>query len=56
MGTLQNLGRKGVKAQEFAFTLTSVGQVATALMQAFRNGQVEVPDSPELRAELLASS
>jgi hypothetical protein len=53
MGTLQDLGRQGVRAQEFAFTLTSVGQVATALMQAFRNGQVEVPETPELRAELL---
>ena len=53
-GLLQSLARQGVNAREFTFSLTSVGQVATALVQAFHNGLVEVPDSPELRSELLA--
>lgn len=53
-GLLQSLARQGVNAKEFTFSLTSVGQVATALVQAFHNRLVEIPDSPELRAELLA--
>ena len=53
VGTLQNLNRAGVKANEFVFSTSSVGQVATALVQAFRNQQVEIPDSAALKEELL---
>lgn len=53
VGTMQNLNRRGVKAVEFPFTTTSVGQVATALVMAFRNHQITVPHTPELREELL---
>ena len=51
--SLQQLNRMGVRAEEFAFTSTSVGQVATALVQAFRSRQIVVPDNPALREELL---
>jgi non-ribosomal peptide synthetase component F len=36
------------------FTATSVGQVATALVQTFRNHQITVPDVGSLKAELIA--
>jgi len=53
VGSLQNLNRRRVKAHEFTFSATSVGQVATALVQAFRNRQVEIPDNAALKEELL---
>lgn len=53
VGTMQNLNRRGVRAVEFAFTTTSVGQLAAALVMAFRNHQVTVPHTPALREELL---
>lgn len=53
-GLLQSLNRRGVTAKEFAFTVNSVGQIATSLVQVFHNRLIEIPDTPELRAELLA--
>ena len=53
VGSIQNLNRRGVRAQEWAFTSSSVGQVATALVQVFRNRQIWVPDSEPLKKELL---
>jgi hypothetical protein len=53
LGTLQALNRRRVRAKEWPFTTSSVGQVATALVQAFRNRQIVVPDSPGLKDELL---
>jgi hypothetical protein len=53
VGNLQSLNRRGVKAKEFIFSTSSVGQVATALVQAFRNGQIHVPNVKVLREELL---
>lgn len=53
VGNLQNLNRRGVKAEEWQFTATSVGEVATALVQAFRSRQIWVPNLPTLREELL---
>lgn len=53
VGTLQNLNRRGVKAEEFVFTATSVGQIATALVQTFRNRLIWIPDAPVLKDELL---
>lgn len=51
---VQSLKQIGVQAQEWPFTATSVGQVATSLVQVFHNGLVQVPDTPELETELLA--
>lgn len=53
VGSVQDLNRRGIRASEWAFTSTSVGQVATALVQVFRNRQIHVPEHPVLRDELL---
>jgi hypothetical protein len=53
VGNLQSLNRRGVRAKEFVFSSSSVGQIATALVQAFRNQQIQVPGAPELKEELL---
>jgi len=52
-GSIQNLNLRGVRAKEWNFTTTSVGEVASALVQTFRNRQIHVPDNPILREELL---
>ena len=52
-GNVQNLNRRGVKASEWNFTATSVGEVATALVSTFRTRQIHVPDSKVLKEELL---
>lgn len=54
VGNIQSLNRRGVRAGAFVFGATSVGQVATALVQAFRNRQIEVPDYKSLRDELVS--
>ncbi len=46
VGSLQQLRRHGVRASEWAFTATSVGQVATALVQVFANGQIASRTAP----------
>ncbi len=53
MGYIQQLQKSGVKAEEFPFTTSSVGLVATSLVQAFHNGQIAVPHYPALEEELL---
>ena len=53
MGSVQSMARRGIRAKEFAFSATSVGQIATALVQTFRNRAIRVPHSKELRDELL---
>lgn len=53
VGSLQSLNRRGVRAQEWRFTATSVGLIATALTQTFRNRCISVPHTPALRTELL---
>lgn len=53
IGSIQGLNKRGVKAQEWRFTATSVGQVATALVQAFRNHAIALPHGETLRKELL---
>jgi hypothetical protein len=53
MGNIQNLNRRGVRAKEFKFSTSSVGEVATALVQVFRNRQIDVPDILTLKDELL---
>ena len=52
-GSIQSLNLRGVRAKEFNFTSTSVGEVASALVQTFRNRQIDVPDLPILKDELL---
>jgi hypothetical protein len=52
-GSIQNLNLRGVRAKEWNFTSTSVGEVATALVQTFRNRQIHVPNLPVLKDELL---
>lgn len=56
-GNVLNLNRRGVRAKEFPFTATSVGTVATALVQTFRSRQIYVPARPPagpvLKDELL---
>ena len=52
-GSIQNLNLRGVRAKEWNFTTTSVGEVASALVQTFRNRQIFVPDLPILKDELL---
>jgi hypothetical protein len=52
-GSIQNLNLRGVRAKEWNFTTTSVGEVASALVQTFRNRQIHIPDLPVLREELL---
>ena len=53
VGHLQNLNKRGVKAEEFTFGATTVGQVATSLVQTFRNQLIVIPDAPVLKDELL---
>lgn len=52
-GSIQNLNLRGVRAKEWVFTSSSVGEVATSLVQAFRNRQIHVPNLPMLKDELL---
>lgn len=54
IGTLQDLNREGVRAQEWTFSASSVGLIATALVQTFRNRLIEVPHSRVLQDELLS--
>jgi len=53
VGSLQGLNRRGIRAEEWRFSATSVGLVATALTQTFRNHCILVPHSDILRTELL---
>jgi hypothetical protein len=51
---VQRLNRRGVRAKEFKFTASSVGEVASALTSTFRNRQIFIPNTRELKEELLA--
>lgn len=53
-GAGQNLNRRGVRAKEWEFTVTSVGKVASALVQLFRNRLIWLYGTRELREELLS--
>lgn len=52
-GGVQNLTSRGVRAQVWNFTSTSVGRVASSLVQSLRDGRCVLPNSSELRDELL---
>ena len=47
------MNTRGVRAKEYPFTTTSVGEIASALVHTFRNRQIHVPGSPALKDELL---
>ncbi len=50
---VEQLRRAGVGCTEFVFTSSSVGRLATALMQALRGHLIDLPDDKDLRDELL---
>ncbi len=52
IGLIQRLNARGVRALEFPFTSQSVNRVASALVVAFQNRLVLLPDDRELRDEL----
>jgi hypothetical protein len=54
VGNIQSLNRRGIRATAFPFGATTVGQIATALVQAFRNRQIEVPDHKPFRDEMIS--
>jgi len=52
VGLAQRLRSKGVRVDEFPFTAQSVGRIASSLHLCLRNRTIDLPDDPELRAEL----
>jgi phage terminase large subunit-like protein len=51
---VEQLRKAGLSTQEFTFTSSSVGKIATAIMQALRSRLLVLPDDDELRKELLS--
>jgi hypothetical protein len=51
---IEQLRRAGVSCTEFVFTSSSVGRLATAIMQALRSRLIDLPDDADLRKELLS--
>lgn len=52
IGLLQRLRAKGLKAEEFAFTQSSVGRLASTLYGVIRDRNLLIPDDPDLIDEL----
>ena len=52
IGLLQRLKTKGLRADEFAFSQSSVGRLASALYGLLRDRTLSIPDDPELIEEL----
>ncbi len=50
---VEQLRRADVMCREFVFTSSSVGHLATAIMQALRGRLLVLPDDEELRKEIL---
>ena len=50
---IEQVRKAGVRTEEFVFSSSSVGKLATAIMQAFRGRTLLLPDDEELRRELL---
>ena len=48
----QRLKRRGITVQEFTFSQSSVGKLATTLLQLIRERSLALPDEPELLDEL----
>lgn len=53
-GSIQRLATQGINIEPWEFTTTSVGNVATGLVQAFRNRQIRIPTNSVLKQELLS--
>lgn len=51
---IEQLRKAGLSTREFTFTSSSVGKIATAIMQALRSRLLLLPDDEELRKELLS--
>lgn len=51
---VEQLRKAGVACVEWTFSSSSVGRLATALMQSLRGRLLDLPDDPDLRDELLA--
>ena len=51
---IEQVRKAGVHTEEFVFSSSSVGKLATAIMQALRGRTLLLPDDEELRRELLA--
>ncbi len=51
---VEQIRKAGIRTEEFVFSSSSVGKLATAIMQALRGRTVLLPDDEELRKELLA--
>ncbi len=51
---IEQLRRSGVRTEEFTFTSSSVGKLATAIMQSLRGRLLRLPDDEDLRKELLS--
>jgi hypothetical protein len=51
---IEQIRKAGIRTEEFVFSSSSVGKLATAIMQALRGRTVLLPDDDELRQELLA--
>lgn len=51
---VQRLGAAGIRVERFAFTATSVGRLALTMVRLLREHLLDLPDDPELLAELAA--
>ena len=51
---VEQLRKAGVATEEFVFSSSSVGKLATAIMQALRGRTISLPDDEHLAQELLA--
>lgn len=52
IGLLQRLRAKGLRAEEFSFTQTSVGRLASTLYGVIRDRTLSIPNDPDLIEEL----
>jgi hypothetical protein len=52
IGLLQRLRGRGVRVEEFTFSASSVGRLASTLHLLLRNHQLALPDDPDLLDEL----
>ena len=51
---IEQIRKAGIRTEEFVFSSSSVGKIATAIMQALRGRTVSLPDDDLLREELLS--
>ena len=51
---IEQIRKAGIRTEEFVFSSSSVGKLATAITQALRGRTILLPDDDDLRKELLA--